>query len=371
MILFEHEAKSLLAEYGVPVPAAGLYPRFPGSPSEATPLVAKAQIPEGHRGQRGGIRVVRSPLELEAAVADLRAGSDLLPPAESILVERMVPGRREIYVALMVDRDAGHPVLLAGPSGGVNVEAHSASVARFPLSIAAEQMPAEAIRGAGKALGGVPAAELERLLGGLWACFRAEECLLLEVNPCVETEDGALIPVDAKITLDDNARDRRRFRDHGSVGRTRFEAECAEAGGSATELMGNVAIIVSGAGLAMATLDVVAKLGGQARCVVDLGYSTLQSEPKLRRMLELIYELGCRVVLVNGFLQMASCAPLAMAVVSVAQAHPDGPSVVARLAGNEGDRAQAAVAEAGGHVAHAVVEACQTAVKLATADRRP
>jgi succinyl-CoA synthetase beta subunit len=369
VILYEHQAKSLLAEYGVPVPAAGLYPEFPGSPSEATPLVAKAQILEGHRGQRGGIRVVRSQFELEAAVADLRAGSDLLPPAGSILVERMVPGRREIYIALMVDRDAGHPVLLVGQSGGVDVEAHSASVARFPLSIAAEQMPAEAIHGAGNALGSGPNAELERLLGGLWACFRAEECLLLEINPCVEMQDGALIPVDAKITIDDNARNRR-FRDQGSAGRTRFEAECAEAGGSATELMGNIAIIVSGAGLAMATLDVVAKLGGQVRCVIDLGYSTLQSEPRLRRMLELIYELGCRVVLVNGFLQMASCAPLARAAVSVAQAHPDGPGVVARLAGNEADTAQAAVAEAGGHVAHAVVEACQTAVKLATADRR-
>lgn len=370
MILYEHEAKSLLAEYGVPVPAAGLYPEFPGSPSEAMPLVAKAQILEGHRGQRGGIRVVRSPLELERAVADLRAGSDLLPPVESILVERMVPGRREIYVALMVDRDAGQPVLLAGPSGGVDVEAHSASVARFPLSIAAEQMPAEAMRGAAKVLASGPNAGLDRLLGGLWACFRAEECLLLEINPCVEMQDGALVPVDAKITIDDNARNRRWFRDHGSARRTRFEAECAEAGGSATELVGNIAIIVSGAGLAMATLDLVAKLGGQVRCVVDLGYSTLQSEPKLRRVLELIYELGCRVVLVNGYLQMASCAPLATAAVSVAQAHPDGPSVVARFAGNDGDRAQAAVAEAGGHVAHAVTEACQTAVKLATADRR-
>ena len=190
MILYEHEAKSLLARHGVAVPAGGLYPQIPGSPSPAAPLVAKVQIQEGNRGKRGGIRTVRSPLELDQAVAELRAGSDLLPPAESILVEQMVSGR-EIYLALMVDRDAGYPVLLVSPSGGVDVEAYPATMTRFPLSILAEQVPAEVTQAAGLALDVVPALGLDRLLAGLWACFRAEECLLLEINPCVETEDGA------------------------------------------------------------------------------------------------------------------------------------------------------------------------------------
>ena len=141
---------------------------------------------------------------------------------------------------------------------------------------------------------------------------------------------------------------------------------------SATELTGDIAIIVSGAGLAMATLDAVAVMGGRARCVVDLGYSTLHSGQDLRRVLGLVYELGCRVVLVNGFLQMASCAELAEAIVSVAQAHPAGPGLVARLAGNDSATAQAAVLEAGGRIAHGVVEACQSAVELSAAvtDRR-
>jgi succinyl-CoA synthetase beta subunit len=371
VILYEHEAKSLLARHGVAVPAGGLYPQIPGSPGPAAPLVAKVQIQEGNRGKRGGIRTVRSPLELDQAVAELRAGSDLLPPAESILVEQMVSGR-EIYLALMVDRDAGYPVLLVSPSGGVDVEAYPATMTRFPLSILAEQVPAEVTQAAGLALGVVPALGLDRLLAGLWACFRAEECLLLEINPCVETEDGALVAVDAKITIDDNARHHHGGRDAGPSGRTRFEAECSAAGVSATELTGDIAIIVSGAGLAMATLDAVAVMGGRARCVVDLGYTTLHSGQDLRRVLGLVYELGCRVVLVNGFLQMASCAELAEAIVSVAQAHPAGPGLVARLAGNDSATAQAAVLEAGGRIAHGVVEACQAAVELSAAvtDRR-
>lgn len=372
MILYEHEAKSLLARRGVAVPAGGLYPQVPGSPSPAAALVAKVQIQEGKRGKRGGIRTVRSPLELDQAVAELRAGSDLLPPAESILVEQMVSGR-EIYLAVMVDRDAGYPVLLVSPSGGVDVEDYPATLTRFPLSILDGQVPAQVSQAAGAVLGLDPAAGLDRLLAGLWACFREEECLLLEVNPCVETEDGALVAVDAKITIDDNARHHRHVRDAGPAGRTRFETECSAAGVSATELTGDIAIIVSGAGLAMATLDAVAVMGGQARCVVDLGYSTLHSSQDLRRVLELVYELDCRVVLVNGFLQMASCAEFATAIVSVARAHPAGPGLVARLAGNDSARAQAAVLEADGHVARGVVEACRTAVGLSSAaatDRR-
>lgn len=372
MILYEHEAKSLLARHGVAVPAGGLYPQLPGLPSPAAPLVAKIQIQEGKRGKRGGIRVVWSPVELDKAVAELRAGSDLLPPATSILVEQMVSGRREIYLALMVDRDAGYPVLLVSPSGGVDVEADPASVTRFPLSILAEQVPDEVTQAAGATLGGAPVAGLDRLLAGLWSCFRAEECLLLEVNPCVETEDGALVALDAKITIDDNARHHRQVRHAGPDSRTRFEAECSAVGVSATELSGDIAIIVSGAGLAMATLDAVAAMGGRARCVVDLGYSTLHSGADLRRVLELVYELDGRVVLVNGFLQMASCAELATAIVSVAQAHPAGPGLVARLAGNDSVAAQTAVLEAGGRVARGVVDACQAAVEIsgAVTDRR-
>jgi succinyl-CoA synthetase beta subunit len=371
VILYEYQAKSLLARRGVAVPAGGLYPQIPDAPSPAAPLVAKVQVQEGKRGKRGGIRTVRSPAELDKAVAELRAGSDLLPPAESVLVEQLVSGR-EVYLALMVDRDAGYPVLLVSPSGGVDIEAYPETLTRFPLSILDGEVPAEVTQSAGVALGVVPAAGLDRLLAGLWACFRAEECLLLEVNPCVETDDGALVAVDAKITIDDNARHHRPVRDAGPSGRTRFEAECSAAGVSATELTGDIAIIVSGAGLAMATLDAVAAMGGQARCVVDFGYSTLHSGQDLRRVLELVYELGCRVVLVNAFLQMASCAELATAIVSVAEAHPAGPGLVARLAGNDSGAAQAAVLEAGGHIALGVVDACQAAVGLSAAatDRR-
>jgi succinyl-CoA synthetase beta subunit len=206
------------------------------------------------------------------------------------------------------------------------------------------------------------------LLDGVWECFRDEECLLLEINPCAERDDGSLVALDAKIVIDDNAR--RGFRPaHRSDAPNAFEAECSAAGVSAAELDGDIGIIVSGAGLAMATLDLVVGLGGRPRCIVDLGYSTLQSSTHLRRVVNAVSELGCRVVLVNAFLQMSDCALLGSAVTSAATDRANPPVVVARFAGNNAADARAIVVSAGGHVASGIDEACHIAVGLTTGRR--
>jgi succinyl-CoA synthetase beta subunit len=370
VILYEHEAKALLSKHGVAVPAGALYPDVPEMPTPQAPLVAKAQLFEGKRGQRGGVHTVTTTDELAAAVARFRAGSELLPPAQVVLVETFIPGR-EFYLAVVVDRDAGVPVLLAGASGGVDIESQAGEVARFPLSILWDVLPDRLVAEVGAALDSTPTERLATFLQGMWRCFRDAECLLVEINPCVKTPVGELVALDAKINIDDNGR--------GlatpvgpAPGRTRFELECSTVGVSATELAGDIAIVVSGAGLAMATLDLVADLGGAAGCVVDLGYSTLQSGSELQRVFELVFELRCRVVLVNAFLQMASCAVLATSIAAAAKtcAGPSGaepPGIVARLAGNDADSARATLTDTGGQLAASVVDACRAAVELSAA----
>ena len=370
MILYEHEAKALLARYGVAVPDGGLYPELPHQPSVAAPLVAKVQLDEGGRGKRGGVRIVRSPQDLADTVEQFRVGTESLPPVGTIMVEEFVPSRREIYLAVLVDRDAGQPVLLASASGGVDIEDQAHGVTRIPLSILDERLPEQVGTAVAGAVGGaIDRADVDRLLAGLWTCFRGEECVLLEINPCAELDDGSLMALDAKMMVDDNAE--RRFvsadrPDTSSV----LETECAGVGVSATEFDGDIGIIVSGAGLAMATLDIVVGLGGRPRCIVDLGYSTLQSGRDLRRVLDAVFDLGCRVVLVNGFLQMASCALLATAITSAARGRVDKSVVVARLAGNEADDARAAIVAAAGYTSATIGDACRTAVRLVTATGR-
>jgi succinyl-CoA synthetase beta subunit len=303
-------------------------------------------------------------------VEQFRAGTESLPPVDTIMVEEFVPSRREIYLALLVDRDAGQPVLLASACGGVDIEDQRDGVTRIPLSILDERLSGKVRTAVAGAVGGaIDRADLDRLLAGLWTCFRGEECLLLEINPCAERDDGSVMALDAKMVVDDNAG--RRFvsanrPDTSSV----FEAECAAVGVSATELDGDIGIIVSGAGLAMATLDLVVGLGGRPRCIVDLGYSTLQSGSDLRRVLDAVFGLGCRVVLVNGFLQMASCALLATAITSAARDRVDESVVVARLSGNEEDDARAAIVAAAGYTSATIGDACRTAVRLVTATGR-
>ena len=367
MILYEHEAKALLRNHGVVVPDGGLYPNPVREPSVAAPLIVKVQLEEGGRGKRGGVRVVRSPAELGSTIELFRAGTESLPPADTILVEEYVAHRREIYVALLVDRDTGAPVLLVSPSGGVDIEAQVDGVITLRPSILAERLPEQLRSEAVVALGGrTQRTELDRLLDGVWECFRDEECLLLEINPCAGRDGGSLVALDAKIVIDDNAR-RRSVPAHRSAAPNEFEAECSAAGVSAAELDGDIGIIVSGAGLAMATLDLVVGLGGRPRCIVDLGYSTLQSRiADLRRVVNAVSELGCRVVLVNAFLQMSDCGLLASAVTSATSDRTNPPVVVARFAGNNAADARAVVVSAGGHVASGIDEACHIAVGRTT-----
>ncbi len=197
----------------------------------------------------------------------------------------------------------------------------------------------------------------------LWACFRRNECLLLEINPCLLLADGGLVALDAKAELDDNAAERAIVAPLDT--KTAFEAVCAAEGVNATELDGAVAIVTSGAGLAMATLDMVVSRGGAARCVVDLGYSALQTKDVLERVVQSVQGLKPSVLLVNAFLQMASCKVLAESVASaLAEAGPSLP-VVARLAGNDSDGVDALLEAAGATVAPDLESACQAAVFLA------
>jgi succinyl-CoA synthetase beta subunit len=360
--LSEYEAKQLLGQAGVALPRGALYPGTPFAPSVEHPLIAKAQLLEGSRGKRGGVLFCRSPDELEDVVARLRRGSGELPPAEHVLCEEMLTGERELYVAIAVDRDHGVPVLLAGAQGGVDVES-MARPQRIELSILDAELTDDVLDRTATALEVEDAGPLGALLGALWACFRHNECLLLEINPCLLLADGRLVALDAKAELDDNATGQAIVAQLDT--KTPFEATCAAAGVNATELDGTVAIVTSGAGLAMATLDMVVSHGGAARCVVDLGYSTLQTKEVLERVVRSVHDLKPSVLLVNAFLQMASCKVLAESVASVlAEAQPSLPAV-ARLVGNDSEGVDALLEAAGTTIALDLEGACEAAVSLA------
>lgn len=366
MKLYEYEAKDLLRAEGVVTPAGTLHKDSHELPSDGYPLVAKAQVLEGGRGKRGGILVVNSQADLAAAVERLLVGSDLLPKAATVLVEQFVVASRELYVALSVDRDLGTPVLLVSARGGINVEdVPEEDLYRFPLSILDAEVPLVVIEAIATELTLNADGPLGGVLQAMWTCFCKSECLLVEINPLI-VSNGELVAADAKVVIDDDARRRPTGIDDGRD-KTSFEVACAAAGVTATELSGDVAIITSGAGLAMATLDAVVRLGGRACCVVDMGYSTLQSQSTLQEVAELVYGLAPRAILINAFLQMASCRTLAAAMEAAVRHGSWRMPVVARLTGNDAEGVEALLSSIGVVVAEGTEAACVDAVRLAAA----
>jgi succinyl-CoA synthetase beta subunit len=361
VLLYEHEGKRRFERHGIPIPAGALWPVDPTALSY--PVMAKAQVLAGGRGRRGGVIEAGDESALVSAVEKLTRGSDVLPPADLVLVEQKLQVRRELYISLVLDRQG--PQLLVSPEGGVDIEAMGDSVERIPLEI--QTGPKAPIDRACTTLG-EHGRELRRLLERAWRLFREEDCLLVEINPLAVTADGRLVAADARVVVDDAARPRHPDWPPAREG-TDFELRCAELGATAVELDGDIAIITSGAGLGMATLDTVVELGGSARCVIDLGGAVFRGRSVLERVLVAAAELRPRAVLFNAFLQVADCGEIASAVAAaLASGWPtaDFP-VVLRLRGRGFEEALTALDPTDVILIEDLRTACERAVDAAAA----
>lgn len=371
MRLYEYEGKRLLARHGVPVPEGGLWPTGGADADLEFPVAVKAQILEGGRGKRGGIRFASNPDEMAAAATALVAGSAELAPAEAVLVERQLDIEREFYLALLIDREERAPMLLASKRGGVEIESVAdAEILRVPCNPLLE-MPGFVVRQVAHelALADDQQPRLAAILVGLWNLFQTEECLLAEINPLVRTTSGDLVAADARLMLDDNARWRHPDWPKPREG-SAFERRCIELGATGTDLSGTVAVVTSGAGLGMATVDGVAALGGSARCFVDLGGTVFQGPDLLAEIIATVRALQPRAILFNYFFQFARADILAAAIAASFQTRPAECPVVIRMRGYFAEEAHHLLAPLGFFVTDDLLLACQAAVD-ASRDQSP
>jgi succinyl-CoA synthetase beta subunit len=359
--LYEHEAKALIAAGGVAVPAGAMWPDAAAT-NLAFPVAVKAQLPEGGRGKRGGVRFTSSAGELERAVHELQGGSAELPAAEAVLVEERLDVERELYVAVLVDRRSPSGVsLLAAAEGGVDVEQRAGGeLLRVPLSPGSERLPSFAVRDVA-ALWRLPVEPVEEVLAALWVAFRTHDCLLLEVNPLACLPGGRLVALDARAEVDDDARFRHGDWPSRAEG-TPFEAGCRRLGVVASELAGDIAVMTSGAGLGMATLDLVTRAGGRAACVIDLGGVVFRPGGIVRHVVELVGARRPRALLVNCFLQLAELEPLAHELAAGMRAAPPM-QVVVRAAGRGAVAGRSILEEAGAEVMVELAAACRRAAE--------
>ena len=358
MDLFEYQAKELFAEYGVPVQAGQIARTAEEARTVAAefaaqghPLVVvKAQVKTGGRGKAGGVKLANGPDEAHDKASQI-LGMDIKGhTVHSVLIAQAVDIAAEYYLSFLLDRANRTFLSICSVQGGMEIEevAHSSpeAVARIPVSaltgvdaakaeeiIAAGRIPAEAAAGA--------AVLAERL----WAMFTDEDATLVEVNPMALTEDGQVLAVDGKVTLDDNAafrQDHARFEDLSDI--DPIEARARAKHLNYVKLDGQVGIVGNGAGLVMSTLDVVAYAGAQFGGIspanfLDIGGGA--SAEVMANGLEIVLsDPSVRSVFVNVFGGITSCDAVANGIVAAIGVltergdHMDRPIVV-RLDGNK------------------------------------
>jgi len=350
MRIHEYQAKELLESYGIPVPR-GLVVTTPAEARAAAeeiggPVVIKAQIHAGGRGQAGGILTAADPGGAATAAARL-LGRPLITaqtgPAgrvvRRVLVEEVLAVARELYAGLALIREDECLVLLVSPRGGVDIETLARGepdlVLKQAISPAEGLLPAQAGRAAA-ALGltGSASGQAARLFADLVRAFEATDASLVEINPLVLTEGGALAAADAKMEFDDNGlarhADIQALLDPGEI--SPEELEAARAGLSFIRLDGDVGCMVNGAGLAMATMDLVALAGGRPANFLDVGGGV--SEDAVAKAFALLTaEPGVRAALVNIFGGIVRCDLVAQGIVRAARERGVHIPVVIRMEG--------------------------------------
>ena len=351
MKIHEYQAKAILAKFGVPVPRGQVIFKKDEARAAAERLgtkvvVVKAQIHAGGRGKAGGVKLAKSAEEAET-LAEKMLGMKLVTPqtgeegriVRRLLIEEGLDIKRELYLGILVDRAARAPVFMASAAGGMEIEevakTNPEAILRETIRPTTGMQPYHARK---IAFGlGLPA----ELMGAaapffqsLYRAFVETDASLLEINPCVVTGDGRLVALDAKVNFDDNALYRhpeyKELRDTDEE--TPLEVEASKFKLNYIKLDGTVGCMVNGAGLAMATMDIIKLSGGSPANFLDVGGGASEEQVKNAFRI-LISDPNVKAVFVNIFGGILRCDVLASGVVNAAKELKFKVPVVVRMEG--------------------------------------
>jgi succinyl-CoA synthetase beta subunit len=365
MNVHEYQAKALLRSFGVPVPE-GRLASTPAEAADATrslsaPLVVvKAQVHAGGRGRGGGIKVAKSAAEAQTAASEI-LGMRLVTPqtgaggkvVRKVWVEAGCEIARELYLAIALDRAEEKLAIIASTEGGMEIEEVAARTPHAIVRVSVDPnlgLQAYQARQVGFRLGldadGVQ--KLEKLLVSLYRLFVEKDASLAEINPLVVTRDGSLLALDAKLNFDDNALYR-----HPDVAalfdpdeEDPRELEARKIDLAYVGLDGDIGCMVNGAGLAMATLDMIQVCGGRPANFLDAGGGA--DKEKVQRAFELILkDPNVKAILVNIFGGIVRCDLIAEGVVAAAAELGVSVPLVVRLQGTNADQGRKILAASG------------------------
>lgn len=383
MNLHEFQAKHLLQRYGLAIPNGIVSQSEEGVAAAAREIggnawVVKAQVHAGGRGKAGGVKVVKSSAEAQSVAGSL-LGKPLVTyqnapdgqPVHQVLVEETLPIARELYLSMLVDRSLERVVMVASPAGGMDIEEiavtqpekilqevcdplnglmdYQARNLAFALDLSGDQISA-----------------FTRLAKGLYKLFKENDLALLEINPLIVTTEGKLVALDCKMSVDDNALYRQKAlaeqRDWSQDDPK--EAEAHHAGLNYIALNGNIGCMVNGAGLAMATMDLIKLHGGAPANFLDVGGgATAETVAKAFKII--LADQNVKAILVNIFGGIMRCDIIAEGIMTAVKEVGIKIPVVVRLEGTNVDLGKKMLRESGLNIISAenLTDAAKQAVK--------
>jgi succinyl-CoA synthetase beta subunit len=376
MKIHEYQAKELLRSEGIPVPP-GTVVTTPDAAAAAAreigkPVVVKAQVLVGGRGKAGGVKLAATPEEAREKAEQI-LGMDIKgETVGKVLVAEAVDIAREIYVGVILDRAVQKPLVMTSAEGGVEIEVTARENPDAIKRLHVDPLygvHAFQARGVAGALVDDPAVarQIGAVIQKLYRVYEAADASLAEINPLIVTPAGEVLAIDAKINLDDNALER-----HADLEAMRDaqaedpgEAAARAEGLSFVKLEGNVGCVVNGAGLAMATMDMVKTYGGRPANFLDIGGSSRPE--KVVAALEIILrDKNVRSILFNIFGGITRCDDVARGLVTAFEQMRLGLPVVVRLTGTNEEEAREILSRIPAlHAAETMDEAVKKAIELA------
>lgn len=350
MKIHEVDARALFAKYGVPVPPSRLVLSADEARAAAAeigcPVVVKAQVLVGGRGKAGGVKLAATPEEA-AAKAGAILGMDIKGiTVEKVLVARAVDIAKEFYVGMVIDRRSRKPLMMVSPAGGIDIEEVARTTPEKIIKVVIDPifgiLPFQMRRMTSSLSGDKEIAKkVGGILASLYKTFMALDASLAEINPLVVTPAGEVWAIDAKINIDDSGlyrhTDVAALRDESSE--DRGEVEAREAGLSFVKLDGTIGCIVNGAGLAMATMDMIKHFGGEPANFLDIGGSS--SPDKVLSAMRIILRDGnVKTILINIFGGITRCDDVATGLIEAKRELGLDIPLVVRLTGTNEERAR-------------------------------
>jgi succinyl-CoA synthetase beta subunit len=383
MKIHEYQAKEILAKYNVSVPTGILVNKKSQAAAAAkklgTPVVVvKAQIHAGGRGKGGGVKLAKSQKEATKYTGEI-IGMTLVTPqtgpegrfVKKVLIEEGMAIARELYLSILVDRQTSRVLIMASEAGGMEIEEVAAETPEKIINevvdplIGVNPFLARKI-GFALNLEGDAMKKFVPFLINLYECFVKEDCSMLEINPLVITDDSRVLALDAKVDIDDNAmyrhKDTQEYRDLDEE--DPMEVEASKYHLNYIKLDGNIGCMVNGAGLAMATMDIIKLSGGEPANFLDVGGGA--DEEMIENAFRiLLSDSNVKAILINIFGGILRCDILANGVVAAARKLKFTTPVVVRMEGTNMEEGHAILKESGLNfiIAHGMKDAAKKVVK--------